>query len=77
MKRLTGFLTGGLVAAAMTALAFSPDWGSCRLERQEKNGSVALRRGTRLAGVLSVKPFEAVKLLQPTPCSSVTLRRAH
>ena len=64
MKRLTGFLTGGLVAAAMTASAFSPDWGSCRLERQEKNGSIVVRNGTRMAGGFSVKPFEAVKLLQ-------------
>ena len=64
MKRLMGFLIGGLLTTAVGVSAFSPDWGSCRLERQEKNGSVALRRGTRLAGVLSVKPFEAVKLLQ-------------
>ena len=59
-----GVLIGGLVFVAMVASAFSPDWGTCRLERQEKNGSLVVRKGTRLAGVFSVKPFEAVNSLQ-------------
>ena len=35
MKRWMGFLIGGLVFVAVAASAFSPDWGTCRLERQE------------------------------------------
>lgn len=64
MKRWMGFVIGGLVFVAVAASAFSPDWGTCRLERQEKNGSLVVRKGTRLAGVFSVKPFEAVNSLQ-------------
>ncbi len=44
MKRWMGFLIGGLVFVAVAASAFSPDWGTCRLERQEKNGSLAACR---------------------------------
>lgn len=63
MKYCKGLPAAMLLLAGMAAAAFTPDWSGCRLERNVKSGSVAVR-GERLAGMISVKPAEAGELLK-------------
>lgn len=63
MKYCKGLPAMILLLAGMAAAAFTPDWNGCRLERDAKRGSVAVR-GERLAGMISVKPAEAGELLK-------------